>query len=93
MTEIKRDPALDALANDFEHHDFDLVPATVESAPAAHSLHMGRPAEPRGASPLRAVRLPKALDEQLTSYAQQSGESASAIVRAAISEYLQRHPA
>ena len=33
MTEIKRDPALDALANDFEHDDFDLVPATVESAP------------------------------------------------------------
>ena len=56
MTEIKRDPALDALANDFEHDDFDLVPATVESAPAAHSLHMGRPAEPRGASPLRAVK-------------------------------------
>lgn len=93
MTENKHDPALDALADDFENGDFELVPGTAESAPAPHSLPIGRPAEPRGASPLRAVRLPKALDEQLTSYAKRNGESASAVVRAAISEYLHRHPA
>lgn len=93
MTEVKHDPALDALSDDFERGDFELVPATVEVAPAPHSLPMGRPAEPRGASPLRAVRLPKSLDEQLASYVNRSGESASAVVRAAISEYLDRHPA
>lgn len=93
MAENKHDPALDALADDFERGDFELVPGTAESAPPPHSLPMGRPSQPRGSSPLRAVRLPKALDEQLTSYARTHGESTSAVVRAAISEYLDRHPA
>ncbi|GAA4676667.1 hypothetical protein GCM10023197_35620 [Gordonia humi] len=87
------DPALDALADDFERGDFDIAPETTELTPASHSLPMGRPTRPRGSSPLRAVRLPRALDDQLTSYANRRGESTSAVVRAAISEYLDRHSA
>ncbi len=93
MDDTKRDPALDALADDFERGNFDLAPDSTEATPAPHSLPMGRPSAPRGASPLRAVRLPQALDEKLSSYAEQHGTSASAVVRAAISEYLERHPA
>ena len=72
MTEIKRDPALDALQTT-SNTTTSTSYRNGGVAPAAHSAAHGPPAEPRGASPLRAVRLPKALDEQLTSYAQQSG--------------------
>lgn len=94
MAESKRDPGLDALADDFERGDYDLVPGTDEVDPAPHTLPMGRPLEPRGgASPLRAARLPRELDEQLVHYLDVSGQQLSTVMRAALAEYMERHPA
>lgn len=75
-----------AFADSIERGEYEPVPTT---------LRRGRPdaaSAGRGTSPLRAVRLPAALDEQLNSYTNATGESVSAVVRAALADYLARHP-
>lgn len=87
-----REVHYDSLADTIEAGDYDVLSDTAE---VREDYRVGRPhkGDPvAGTRPL-AVRLTAADRRRLADYADRTGQPMSTVIRAAIEEYLGRHPA
>ncbi|MFD6896140.1 ribbon-helix-helix protein, CopG family [Rhodococcus sp. NPDC060086] len=80
------------LADAVEAGEYDVLDNSVEVRP---DYRPGRPRSGNAAEETRplAVRLTEADRRRLAEYAERTGRPMSAVIRAAIDEYLSRHPA
>ncbi len=95
-------------AADWAEHDMTLKPASTTALRGAAAATFGRDlleratggrpsidprARPGQHSPVRQVRLPAEVNEQLAALAQAEHRSASDVIRAALAEYIAAHTA
>jgi hypothetical protein len=81
-------------ADAFESGEYRATPIETPRVDGTR-LRRGRPAKgkPAGASPSRQVRLPQDISDRVDALAERWNVPSSEVMRAAITEYIERHPA
>ncbi|WP_454561903.1 ribbon-helix-helix domain-containing protein [Mycobacterium haemophilum] len=82
-------------AKAFESGEYRAIPIEAPRVDVAR-LQRGRPHKGKGShgkSPSRQVRLPQEISDQVDALAKRRHVPSSEVMRAAITEYIERHPA